>query len=213
MTLLDGPDPDRAARPADAGGLPPLAGRSPTGPACPGCAACVPVRIPVERFRLTRPWRRIWRAERRPGRRRAPAGRDPRAVRPVPALSRQPPRRERHGRHELGGLPRHDRRQPGRQPAGRMAPAGPLADRGEPDRSQPRAACPASTSSSIRPRARRSLGSLVILWHVAARARARLPYVYLGYWIAGSPKMAYKARFQPLEQLTARRLAARCRDG
>ena len=30
-------------------------------PACPGCTACVPVRIPVERFRLNRGWRRIWR--------------------------------------------------------------------------------------------------------------------------------------------------------
>jgi arginine-tRNA-protein transferase len=47
--------------------------------------------------------------------------------------------------------------------------------------------------------ARDSLGSFVILDHVAMAAESGLPYVYLGYWVPGSAKMDYKARFQPLE--------------
>jgi leucyl-tRNA---protein transferase len=46
---------------------------------------------------------------------------------------------------------------------------------------------------------RDSLGSYIILDHVALAAEQGLPYVYLGYWVPGSAKMDYKARFQPLE--------------
>lgn len=47
----------------------------------------------------------------------------------------------------------------------------------------------------------RSLGTLMILDHVARARRMGLGYVYLGYWVQGSRKMDYKARFLPQERL------------
>ncbi len=44
-----------------------------------------------------------------------------------------------------------------------------------------------------------SYGSYAILWQVAQCRHLRVPYLYLGYWIKDSRKMAYKARYQPLE--------------
>jgi arginine-tRNA-protein transferase len=46
---------------------------------------------------------------------------------------------------------------------------------------------------------RQSLGTYIILDHIRIAAESGLPYVYLGYWVPGSAKMDYKARFQPLE--------------
>jgi arginyl-tRNA--protein-N-Asp/Glu arginylyltransferase len=47
----------------------------------------------------------------------------------------------------------------------------------------------------------RSIGSYMIAEHVAQAREAGLPYLYLGYWVEGSPKMDYKRRFGPLEIL------------
>ena len=47
----------------------------------------------------------------------------------------------------------------------------------------------------------RSLGTLMILDHIARARQFGLPHLYLGYWIAGSRKMAYKRRYLPQERL------------
>jgi arginine-tRNA-protein transferase len=49
--------------------------------------------------------------------------------------------------------------------------------------------------------ARSGLGTYIILDHIVRAARAGLPYVYLGYWVEDSKRMAYKAKFRPLERL------------
>jgi arginyl-tRNA--protein-N-Asp/Glu arginylyltransferase len=50
----------------------------------------------------------------------------------------------------------------------------------------------------------RSLGTFMILDHVRRARKLGLPFVYLGYWVEGSPKMDYKTRFRPQERLGPR---------
>jgi arginyl-tRNA--protein-N-Asp/Glu arginylyltransferase len=49
---------------------------------------------------------------------------------------------------------------------------------------------------------RSGLGNYIILDHFDRAAKLELPYVYLGYWVQGSPRMQYKVRYRPLEKLT-----------
>ena len=50
----------------------------------------------------------------------------------------------------------------------------------------------------------RSLGTLAILQQLAWARREGRSHLYLGYWIAGHPKMDYKRRFRPLEGFDGR---------
>jgi arginyl-tRNA--protein-N-Asp/Glu arginylyltransferase len=170
-------------------------------PACPGCRACVPVRIPVARFATTRGWRRILR-------------RNADLVaceRPLVATEEQFALFSRYlaGRHAEGGMSAMSwadyRAMIDDSPV-----AGLVAEWRRPDGSLIAVSltdrCLSGLSGVYKffdpAEGRRSLGSLIVLWHVQRARELRLPYVYLGYWVAGSAKMAYKARFQPLERLT-----------
>ena len=171
-------------------------------PACPSCAACVPVRIPVAGFCMSRPWRRILRlnadlvATERP----------PTATAEQYALFR----RYLESRHQDGGMAEMSfadyHAMAGETPVASVlvewrAADGRLMAVSLTDRV---ASGLSGVYKFFEPdEPRRSLGTLIILWHVARAQELGLPYVYLGYWIAESPKMAYKARFRPLEQLTA----------
>jgi leucyl-tRNA---protein transferase len=170
-------------------------------PACRLCAACVPVRIAVERFAYTRSTRRIRSIDRDLGAELVPACATPEQFRLF--LSYQ---RARHGDSEMASMtyadyrgmvedsPVHTRIAEFRDDAGTLVAASviDLLDDG----------ISAVYSFYDPQQQRRSLGSWSILWLVEHCRRHARPYVYLGYWIAESPKMAYKARFSALERLT-----------
>ena len=169
-------------------------------PACRGCECCVPVRIPAADFVWTRPFRKVM--NRNADLSMHDAG--PHVTQEQFALFS----RYVSGRHGDG-----DMAEMGFRDYANLVVASPVdttvLEWRDPEGTL-QAACIADRMSdglsavysffeTEGAAARRSLGTMAILSLVAtARARA-LPHVYLGFWVPGSPKMAYKARFRPLE--------------
>ncbi len=48
---------------------------------------------------------------------------------------------------------------------------------------------------------KRSLGTACILWQIEFARRRKVPFVYLGYWLEGHPKMDYKRRYAAMQVL------------
>lgn len=170
-------------------------------PACRGCAACVPVRIAVERFQDSRWTRRIRNANRDLAVRLVAARATPEQFRLFWAYQHC-----RHRESEMATMSYRDYRcmvedspvctelAEFRDATGSLVAASLI------DRLDDGISAVYSFFDPHQPK--RSLGSWNILWMVEECRRQGEPYVYLGYWIAESPKMAYKARFPSLQRLT-----------
>lgn len=171
-------------------------------PDCPGCQSCISVRVLVRQFRRPRSFERIWRrnaditAEIRP----------PVATREQYALF-QEYQNIRHGDGEMALMDFDDYRA---MIENTMVESHVIEFRDQERRlvatclaDQLADGLSAVYSFFDATQSQRSLGNHMILWLIETARRQGLPFVYLGYWIRHSQKMAYKSRFQPLEGLGA----------
>jgi arginine-tRNA-protein transferase len=169
-------------------------------PVCPSCSACVPIRIDSRAFQPDRGHRRILRANDGIEGFEVPA----RATAEQFSLF-QRYQQARHGEGDMATMSFYDYRA--------MVEDTPIETmiveyREDDDRLV--GACLAdrlgdglsAVYSFFAPGMdRRSLGTYTILWLIDRAKALGLPYVYLGYWVPESRKMAYKARFRPCEVL------------
>jgi arginine-tRNA-protein transferase len=169
-------------------------------PVCPSCQACVPIRIPTDAFQPDRTLRRIAKANELVEGFEVPA----RATAEQFQLF-QRYQQARHGEGDMATMSFYDYRAmvedtpvetfivEFREPDDRLIGAC-LTDRLGDGLS--------AVYSFFAPGLdRRSVGTYTILWLIERARILALPYVYLGYWVPESRKMAYKSRFRPSEVL------------
>lgn len=179
-------------------------------PYCEGCQACISVRVLVEGFAPNRTMRRITAKNRRLHARRVPAQPTPEQYRLFRAYI--------DARHNDGGMADMsvldyrmmvedsvidtfvtEFREKPEDESNADIDSWPLRAAALCDRLSDGISMVYSFYDPTLPAA--SLGTYMILEHIAFAKRIGAPYLYLGYWIEGSDKMAYKARFMPQERL------------
>jgi arginine-tRNA-protein transferase len=177
-------------------------------PYCQNCSACVPVRIPVHEFRPSRGQKRTWKKNRDIVVRAA-----------APEFSQEHfdlYRRYQSGRHYGSSMDDPDPQRYVSFLASRQAKtvfyelragsgAGPDVN---PDTLLAVAVVDilpdglSAVYTFYEPDLpARGLGVYAILWQIAQTRHLGLPFLYLGYWIKETPKMAYKTQFRPLHAL------------